>query len=47
MISVFDEYIFVIFGIVVSMCIWKLTAHVNYLRVDLIHLCQTVYVDYD
>jgi hypothetical protein len=29
------------------MCILKLIAYVNYLRLDLIHLCQTVYVDYD
>ena len=37
----------VIFGIVVRKCLWKLITHVNYLKLDLIHLCQTVYVDYD
>ena len=47
MVSVFDGYMLVIFGIVVRMCLWKLITHVNYLRLDLIHLCQTVYVDYD
>ena len=43
MVSAFDGYMLVIFGIVVRKCI----THVNYLRLDLIHLCQTIYVDYD
>jgi len=33
--------------IVVCICIWKLIALDNELRLNLIHLCQTVYVDYD
>jgi hypothetical protein len=37
MVSVFDEYILATFGIVVCMCIWKLIALVNSLRLDLIH----------
>ena len=46
MINVFGEYILVIRGMVVNIFIWKLIAHVNYLRLNLIHYVKLFIIDY-